>query len=85
METYTFLKGRQDNKWCSLKKFDFSNMTKKWDGGSIYLSVRLGSTYNDIYIYIYECLFILKKRVLLLGEVIVYNIFIRDYKLNYLF
>ena len=29
METYTFLKGRQDNKWCSLKKFDFSNRTKK--------------------------------------------------------
>ena len=34
LETYTFLKGRQDNKWCSLKKFDFSNRTKKWDGGS---------------------------------------------------
>ena len=29
MEIYTFLKGRQDNKWCSLKKFDFSNRTKK--------------------------------------------------------
>ena len=29
MKTYTFLKGRQDNKWCSLKKFDFSNRTKK--------------------------------------------------------
>ena len=29
METYTFLKGRQDNKLYSLKKFDFSNMTKK--------------------------------------------------------
>ena len=29
LETYTFLKGRQDNKWCSLKKFDFSNRTKK--------------------------------------------------------
>ena len=24
LETYTFLKGRQDNKWCSLKKFNFS-------------------------------------------------------------
>ena len=29
LEIYTFLKGRQDNKWYSLKKFDFSNMTKK--------------------------------------------------------
>ena len=29
METYTFLKGRQYNKLCSLKKFNFSNMTKK--------------------------------------------------------
>ena len=29
METYTFLKGRQYNKWCSLKKFDFSNRTNK--------------------------------------------------------
>ena len=29
LETYTFLKGRQDNKLCSLKKFDFSNRTKK--------------------------------------------------------
>ena len=29
MKTYTFLKGRQDNKWCSLKNFDFSNRTKK--------------------------------------------------------
>ena len=29
LEIYTFLKGRQDNKWCSLKKFDFSNRTKK--------------------------------------------------------
>ena len=35
METYTFLKCRQDNKWYSLKKFDFSNKTKKGDGGSI--------------------------------------------------
>ena len=29
LETYIFLKGRQDNKWCSLKKFDFSNKTNK--------------------------------------------------------
>ena len=29
MKTYTFLKGKQDNKWCFLKKFDFSNMTNK--------------------------------------------------------
>ena len=29
METYTFLKGRQDNKWCSLKKFDFFKHDKK--------------------------------------------------------
>ena len=29
METYTYLKGWQDNKQCSLKKFDFSNRTKK--------------------------------------------------------
>ena len=29
METYIFLRGRQYNKWCSLKKFDFSNKTKK--------------------------------------------------------
>ena len=29
MEIYTLLKGRQDNKLCSLKKFDFSNRTKK--------------------------------------------------------
>ena len=29
METYTFLKGRQDNKWCFFKKFDFSTRTKK--------------------------------------------------------
>ena len=29
LETYTFLKGRQDNKLCSLKKIDFLNRTKK--------------------------------------------------------
>ena len=29
MEIFTFLKDRQDNKWCSLKKFDFSIRTKK--------------------------------------------------------
>ena len=29
METYTFLKDRKDNKWYSLKKFDFSDQTKK--------------------------------------------------------
>ena len=29
METYTFLKGKQDNKWYSLKKFDFSNRKNK--------------------------------------------------------
>ena len=35
LETYTFLKGKQVNKWCFLKKFYFSNRTKKVDGGSI--------------------------------------------------
>ena len=40
MEIYTFLKGRQNNKWCSLKNFDFLNKTKKkWDGGSNPLSI----------------------------------------------
>ena len=39
MEIYTFLKGRQDNKWCSLKKFDFQTGQKKWDGGSIYIYI----------------------------------------------
>ena len=29
METCTFLKGRQNNKLYSFKKFDFSNRTKK--------------------------------------------------------
>ena len=29
LETYTSLKGRQNNKLCSLKKFDFSNRTIK--------------------------------------------------------
>ena len=29
LETYTFLKGREDNKWYSLKKFDFSNRINK--------------------------------------------------------
>ena len=29
LEIYTFSKGKQDNKWCSLKKFDFSNRTNK--------------------------------------------------------
>ena len=29
LETFTFLKGRQDNKRCSLKKFEFSNRTNK--------------------------------------------------------
>ena len=32
METYTFLKGRQNNKLCSFKKFDFSNRKKKKSG-----------------------------------------------------
>ena len=40
METYTFLKGRQDNKWCSLKKFNFSNRTKKM-GRREYIFVEL--------------------------------------------
>ena len=29
METYIFLKDRPDNKWSSLKNFDFSNRTNK--------------------------------------------------------
>ena len=37
MKIYTFLKGRQDNKWCSLKKFDFSNRTKKMGRREYYL------------------------------------------------
>ena len=38
MKTYTFLKGRQDNKWCSLKKFDFSNRTKKMGWREYYVN-----------------------------------------------
>ena len=40
MKIYTFLKYRQNNKWCSLKKFDFLNrIKKKRDGGSNPLSI----------------------------------------------
>ena len=31
MKTYTFLKCRQNNKWYSLKKFNFSNKTNKME------------------------------------------------------
>ena len=40
LETYTFLKGKQDNKWCSFKKFDFSNRTKKVKQREYFLLVR---------------------------------------------
>ena len=36
LETYAFLKGRQDNKWCSLKSLTFQTGQKNWDGGSIF-------------------------------------------------
>ena len=37
MKIYTFLKGRQDNKWSSLKSLTFQIEQKKWDGGSVFL------------------------------------------------
>ena len=36
--TYTFLKSKQDNKWYSLEKFDFSNMKKKNGTEEVYYS-----------------------------------------------
>ena len=35
LEINTFLKGRQDNKWCSLKKFDFQIGQKSGTEGVI--------------------------------------------------
>ena len=46
MKTYTFLKDRQDNKWCVLKKFDFSNRTKK-SGQSEYF-LKVDKIINDV-------------------------------------
>ena len=76
METYTFLKGRQDNKWCSIKKFDFSNKTKK-SGTEEVLSCHDVRAYKSLYRLIwssegkqvvYECnksVLDIKKRVYL--------------------
>ena len=37
LETYTFLKGRWDNKWYFLKSLTFQTGQTKWNGGSIKL------------------------------------------------
>ena len=55
METYTILKDRQDNKWCSLKNFDQTEQTK-WDGGS--------NTYKHCIKQSLTCEFLKLKRAL---------------------
>ena len=54
MKTYTFLKDRRDNKWYSLKKFDFLNKTKKWDGGSNNKELIIGPYESDSSPHLYQ-------------------------------